>query len=60
MKMPMLARPPSTLCAGWSRPQNGSVQPPKNSVTIIADECDHVGIFAMKNIANFIELYSVL
>jgi hypothetical protein len=32
--MPM----PATVAAGWSSPQNGSVQPPKNSVTIMADD----------------------
>src|SRR5208337_75520 len=33
---PMCARPAPNVAAGWSSPQNGRVQPPKNSVTIIA------------------------
>src|SRR5208282_497156 len=35
-KIKICARPVTRLAAGWSSPQNGSVQPPKNSVTIIA------------------------
>ena len=53
-KMPM----PSE-CAGWSSPQNGSVQPPKNSVTIMPDVATMLEYSARKNSANFIEPYSV-
>src|SRR5471030_430094 len=34
-KIRICAMPMTSDVAGWSSPQNGSVQPPKNSVTII-------------------------
>ena len=46
-------------CAGWSNPQNGSVQPPKNNVVIIPVVATILEYSARKNSANFIELYSV-
>src|SRR5678816_1965765 len=43
----------------WSQRVNGISQPPKKSVAIIADEVITLAYSAIKNIENFIELYSV-
>ena len=58
--MPMCAIPIAKLVACWSRPPNGSVQPPKNKVTNIAEAAVIAAYSPMKNMANFIELYSTL
>src|SRR5580658_8702142 len=59
MNTRMCAMPKPMDCAGVSKPQNGSVQPPKNNVTIIADEATMFEYSARKKSANFMELYSV-
>jgi len=59
-KMAMLTKPQIAEGAIWSKPHHGSVQPPRNSVTIIADDAIMLEYSPMKNSANFIELYSVL
>ncbi len=59
-KIAMCAMPPGSVVAVWSRPNYGSVQPPKNSVTIIADARIMFAYSPMKNSANLIELYSTL
>src|SRR4051812_43680504 len=43
----------------WSQLVNGMSQPPKKSVAIIAEAVMRFAYSAMKNIENFIELYSV-
>lgn len=59
-KIPMCSKPIPTVVAGWSNPKNGNVHPPRNNVTIMADDAIMLKYSPMKNIANFIELYSVL
>ena len=59
-KIATCAMPPGNVVAVWSRPNHGSVQPPKNSVTIIADARIMFAYSPMKNSANLIELYSML
>ena len=56
-KMPMCRTPPSRPSAG--SPKNGSDQPPKNNVTIIAELAIMFAYSPRKKSANFIELYSV-
>src|SRR5271168_3676410 len=45
---------------GLSNPNKGSVQPPQNNVTIMAEAAIILAYSPMKKSANFIELYSVL
>ena len=59
-KIATCAMPPGNVVAVWSRPKHGSVQPPKNSVTIIADARIMFAYSPMKNSANLMELYSML
>ena len=56
-KIPMWSSPTAMELAGSLRP--GSVQPPKNNVTIIAEAAIMAAYSPMKKSANFIELYSV-
>ena len=42
------------------RDQNGRVQPPKNSVTIMPADASMAAYSPIGNMANFIELYSTL
>ena len=57
----MCSKPIADGCApAGPGPQHGSVQPPKNSVTIIAEAAIMLAYSPMKNSANFIELYSTL
>src|SRR5688572_28337447 len=59
-KIPMCARPRQTVSAASLRPNHGSVQPPRKSVTIMAEAAIMFAYSPMKKSANFIELYSVL
>ena len=58
-KMPIWAVPPRIVVAGSFKPNIGSVQPPKKSVTIMPEAAIMLVYSPMKNIANFIEPYSV-
>ena len=56
----LVQRHRGTVVAGSSRPPNGSDQPPRNKVTTMAEAAVMAAYSPMKNMANFIELYSTL